>query len=87
MFYVTWTVLLLCAFGAAFQFDFFLDNNFGTYFILLELFALSLVTLSILTSTILKKASSASTVTSPCSASHTHTLTQRLRTRTRVHDN
>lgn len=61
VFFATWTVLLLCAFGAAFQFDFFLDNNFGTYFILLELFALSLVPLSFLTSTLLKKSSSAST--------------------------
>lgn len=59
VFFATWTVLLLCAFGAAFQFDFFLDNNFGTYFILLELFALSLVPLSFLTSTLLKKSSSA----------------------------
>lgn len=60
MFFVTWTVFLLIGFGAAFQFDFFLDNNFGTYFFLLELFGLTLVPLSFLVSTFLKKSSSAS---------------------------
>jgi len=61
IFLQTWTVLFLIAFGAAFQFSFFLDNNFGTYFFLIELSALSLIPASFLASVFVKKSAGAST--------------------------
>jgi len=55
--YSTATVMILIVFGCIFQFHFFLKNAFGLYFFLMELFALSLVSMTFLISTIVKKAS------------------------------
>ena len=51
----TVSVAAIIIFGAILQFDFFLKNDFLTYFLLLELFALSLVPLVILISTMLSR--------------------------------
>lgn len=55
-------MLVLIAAGAALQFTFFLENSFGLYFFLLWLFGLSLVGLTFLVSTLVKKASNATTI-------------------------
>lgn len=50
------TALLLIIAGLIFQFDFFLKNDFGTYFFLFFLFGLSMVSLAMLLSMFLSKA-------------------------------
>eukprot|EP01114_Cavostelium_apophysatum_P009754 TRINITY_DN2300_c0_g1_i1.p1 TRINITY_DN2300_c0_g1~~TRINITY_DN2300_c0_g1_i1.p1 ORF type:complete len:1800 (+),score=493.64 TRINITY_DN2300_c0_g1_i1:225-5624(+) len=60
--YMTLTVFVLIAAGAAFQFNFFLKNDFGLYFFTLWLFGFTTVSMSFLVSTIVKKSSNATTV-------------------------
>jgi hypothetical protein len=54
-FWMTSTVFILIISGCIFQFNFFLKNNFGLYFLLLWLFSMTLVSLAFLTSTLVKK--------------------------------
>jgi ABC-type Na+ transport system ATPase subunit NatA len=54
--------LLLCAAGAAFQFKFFLTNDFLTYFILFILFGVSMIPLSFVVSTLLDTSATATTL-------------------------
>lgn len=49
--------MVLITAGCILQFDFFLHNDFGLYFFLLWFFALSLVTLTMLVSAFLRRAS------------------------------
>jgi ABC-type multidrug transport system fused ATPase/permease subunit len=56
------SVFILITSGCLFQFDFFLQNDFGLYFVLLYLFALSMVAMTFLISTFVKKADSATSV-------------------------
>lgn len=58
--HMTWSVLLLVAFGAAFQFELFINNNFGTYFLVLWLFSLTLIPMAFWISTILKSTNASS---------------------------
>lgn len=72
VYWVTWfitlsvfstaTVFVLIITGAIFQFNFFLKNAFGLYFFLMEFFALSLVSLTFLISTFVRKAAQATGV-------------------------
>lgn len=54
--------LLLCGAGAAFQFGFFLNNDFLTYFLLFFLFGISMVPVAFVVSTLLDSASTATTL-------------------------
>eukprot|EP01088_Endostelium_zonatum_P016705 TRINITY_DN4623_c0_g1_i1.p1 TRINITY_DN4623_c0_g1~~TRINITY_DN4623_c0_g1_i1.p1 ORF type:complete len:965 (+),score=237.77 TRINITY_DN4623_c0_g1_i1:83-2977(+) len=54
-FFYTLTVLQLILWGYVFDFPFFTKNNFGTYFFLFFLFAMSLIPVGFLISTILKR--------------------------------
>ncbi|PRP80817.1 ABC transporter A family member 2 isoform 2 [Planoprotostelium fungivorum] len=60
--YVTISVFVLIVSGCIFQFNFFLKNNFGLYFLLMELFGISMVTLTFLVSTFVKRASDSTLV-------------------------
>jgi hypothetical protein len=66
VFHMTWSTFLLVAFGAAFQFDLFINNAFGTYFLVVWLFSLTLIPMAFWLSTTLKSTTSASE--SPLSA-------------------
>ncbi len=56
------TVFILIITGCAFQMDFFLKNAFGLYFFLLLFFAISMIAMTALISTLVKKSSSAVTI-------------------------
>eukprot|EP01117_Protostelium_nocturnum_P005730 TRINITY_DN2068_c0_g1_i1.p1 TRINITY_DN2068_c0_g1~~TRINITY_DN2068_c0_g1_i1.p1 ORF type:complete len:1746 (+),score=587.77 TRINITY_DN2068_c0_g1_i1:107-5344(+) len=60
--FTTISVLVLIISGCIFQFKFFLQNDFGLYFLLLWLFGLTMVSMTFLVSTFVRKATSSTLV-------------------------
>ncbi|KAL6073552.1 ABC transporter, ATPbinding domain containing protein [Balamuthia mandrillaris] len=60
--YSTLTVFILIISALIFDFDFFIKNDFGTYFLLMWLFALTLIPFSFLISTLVRRAKQATSI-------------------------